>query len=101
VEDLLPTDIKDIFLPSENVNKIYPPNEWFIETSAPPVKPWYTIQDIAYQRNYIKEIMIGKCKCMYFKVKDVVDLYSEALKSDPYSLYGLIHHPANEKHNLT
>lgn len=89
VEELLPQDISDIFKPSKEVQKIYPPEQWFIETGEPPVKPWYIIQQMAYQKGYVKEIVIGKCKCMYFNVKEVVDLYANALRKDPYSLYGL------------
>jgi len=43
VEDLLPQDISDIFNPSKEVQKIYPSDQWFIETGEPPVKPWYII----------------------------------------------------------
>ena len=89
VEGLLPQDISDIFSPSKEAQKIYPPEQWFIETGKPPVKPWYTIQQMAYQKGYVKEIVIGKCKCMYFNVKEVVDLYANELRKDPYSLYGL------------
>ncbi|MBU3174897.1 AAC(3) family N-acetyltransferase [Clostridium estertheticum] len=89
VEGLLPQDISDIFKPSKEVQKIYPSEQWLIETGKPPVKPWYTIQQMAYQKGYVKEIVIGKCKCMYFNVKEVVDLYANALRKDPYSLYGL------------
>lgn len=89
VEDLLPQDIRDIFNPCEEVQKIYPPEKWFIETGEPPVKPWYTIQDMAFEKGYITEIMIGKCRCMYFNVKQVIDLYAHEFRKDPYGLYGL------------
>ncbi|QHQ60835.1 hypothetical protein Ana3638_08705 [Anaerocolumna sedimenticola] len=35
VEDLLPQKIRDIFKPSDEVNKIYPPEDWFIEMGEP------------------------------------------------------------------
>jgi hypothetical protein len=89
VEGLLPQDISDIFKPSKEVQKIYPSEQWLIETGKPPVKPWYTIQQMAYQKGYVKEIVIGKSKCMYFNVKEVIDLYANALRKDPYALYGL------------
>lgn len=28
----------------------YPAEEWLVECGEPPVKPWYTIQDMAYQK---------------------------------------------------
>jgi len=89
VEDLLPQKIRDIFKPSEEVNKIYPPEQWFIETGEPPVKPWYTIQKMAFERGVIKEGLIGKCNCMLFDIWDVVGLYQQELKNNPYKLYGI------------
>ena len=72
MEDILPKEISDIFAPSEEVSRIYPPDQWFIETGEPPVKPWYTIQDMAYRKGLIKEGYIGKCKYMFFGILDVV-----------------------------
>ena len=89
VEDLLPQKIRDIFKPSEEVNKIYPSEQWFIETGEPPVKPWYSIQKMAVEKGVIKERLIGKCNCMFFDIWDVVGLYQKELKDNPYKLYGI------------
>ncbi len=89
VEDLLPQKIRDIFKPSEEVNKIYPPDQWFIETGEPPVKPWYTIQKMAFDNGVIKKELVGKCTCMFFNIWDVVGLYQRELKNNPYKLYGI------------
>lgn len=89
VEDILPKEISDIFAPSEEVSKKYPPDEWFIETGEPPVKPWYTIQDMAYKKGLIKDGYIGKCRFMFFDIWDVVSLYRKELENDPFRLYGL------------
>ncbi len=89
VEDLLPQRIRDIFKPSEEVNQLYPPDQWFIETGEPPVKPWYTIQSMAYDKGIIKTGQIGKCECMFFDLRDVVGLYQKELKHNPFKLYGL------------
>ncbi|MGN1423020.1 MAG: AAC(3) family N-acetyltransferase [Oscillospiraceae bacterium] len=89
MEDVLPEEISGIFAPSGEVSAIYPPDEWFIETGEPPVKPWYTIQDEAFRRGLIKDGLIGKCRYMFFDILEVVSLYREALLSDPFGLYGL------------
>lgn len=89
MEDILPKEISDIFAPSEDVLGIYSPDEWFIEAGEPPVKPWYTIQDMAYQKGLIKDGYIGKCKYMFFGILDVVSLYRKELEIDPFGLYGL------------
>ncbi|MGN0633236.1 MAG: AAC(3) family N-acetyltransferase [Oscillospiraceae bacterium] len=89
MEDLLPQEISGIFAPGEKVSEIYPPDEWFIETGEPPVKPWYTIQNMAYEKGLIKDGYIGKCKYMFFNILDVVSIYREELQNDPFKLYGL------------
>lgn len=89
VEDVMPQEISDIFKPSEEVRKKYPSDEWFIETGEPPVKAWYTIQDMAYQKGIIQEEYIGKCKYMFFDIWDVVSLYKKELENNPFKLYGL------------
>jgi len=88
-EDILPVEIKDLFQPSEEARNRYTESEWFIEAWEPPVKPWYTIQERAYQRGYVIDGMIGNIKCMLVKVKGVLDIYREALQSEPFTLYGL------------
>ena len=42
-----PKEINEQYAPSDAVNKIYPPEEWFIETGHPPLKAWYTKKDIS------------------------------------------------------
>ena len=89
MEDIMPKEINDLFEPTEEVNEKYPADEWLIECGELPVKPWYTIQDIAYQKGLIKEGYIGKCKYMFFNIWDVVSLYRKELESNPFKLHGL------------
>lgn len=89
VEYLLPDEIKNYFPLSDKINKVYPPDEWFIETGTFSVKPWYTIQNMAYEKGVIKDGLIGNSKVMFFDIWDVVGLYEQELKDNPYKLYGL------------
>ncbi|MCQ2249380.1 MAG: GNAT family N-acetyltransferase [Treponema sp.] len=84
-----PREINEKYAPSEEVNKIYPPDQWFIETGHPPLKAWYTIQDMAYKRGLIKETYIGNCRVMFFDILSVVSLYAEELKNRPFELWGM------------
>jgi aminoglycoside N3'-acetyltransferase len=86
-EDMLPQKIRDIFEAKGDILKDYSPEEWYIETGIPPVKAWYKIQDEADRRGYIHHHTIGNAKCMFFKARDVVDLYGKALEEDPFGLY--------------
>lgn len=88
VEELLPDDIKNAFPLSDDINALYPPDEWFIEAGTFPVKPWYTIQNMAYEKGVIKDGKIGNSKVKFFNIWDVVGLYEQELKRDPYKLYG-------------
>ena len=89
VEDCTPEYIKNAFASSEEVNKIYPQNEWFTECGHPPIKAWYTIQNMAYKKGLIKEALIGNCKVMFFNIWDVVSIYEHELKNNPYELWGM------------
>lgn len=89
VESITPADINKQFEPSEEINRIYPPEKWFIEAGHPPVKAWYTIQKMAYEKNLIKEMQIGKCRTMFFDIWSVVSIYENELKKNPYKLWGM------------
>lgn len=89
VETITPEDINKQFEPSAAINRLYPPNQWFMEAGHPPVKAWYTIQKMAYERGLIKETTIGDCKVMFFDIWSVVSIYEDELRKDPYGLWGL------------
>lgn len=89
MEDILPEEIRAIFAPGKEASEKYPPDEWFIEAGEPPVKPWYTIQDIAYRKGFIREGRIGECRYMFFNIMSVVEIYRHELEKDPFALYGL------------
>lgn len=89
VEDRLPEEIKNKFKPSKEARELYPEDQWFIEGWRPSIKPWYTIQNRAYEKGFIKDGEIGDCKCMLLQVQGVVELYRQALQTDPFGLYGI------------
>lgn len=89
VEGETPEEINQAFAPGDEVNKLYPPEEWMIETGHPPIKAWYKIQDMAYEKGLIKETMIGDCKVMFFDIWEVVSLYQNEIRRDPYGLWGM------------
>ena len=89
VEPITPEDINAQFAPTEEINRLYPPDKWLIEAGHPPVKAWYKIQAMAYERGLIREAQIGACKAMFFDIWSVVSLYENELKTDPYGLWGM------------
>ncbi len=89
VEDSLPAEIRNKFEPSKAARELYPEDQWLIEAWEPSTKPWYTIQNKAYEKGFIKDGMISDCRCMLLKVREVVELYRQALQTDPFGLYGI------------
>ncbi len=89
VEGKLPEEIHGLYRPSEEVLKHYPADQWYVETGRPPVRAWYKIQDEAYRRGLIRERLIGKSTCMFFRLNDVVGIYEKEIASDPFALFGV------------
>lgn len=89
VEGLIPQDISAISAPSAEVNSVYPPEEWFIETGRVPELGWYKIQNAALEQGIIHRQNIGECPAMFFDLWEVVGMYERALKDEPYSLFGV------------
>ncbi|MBR5959943.1 MAG: AAC(3) family N-acetyltransferase [Clostridia bacterium] len=89
MEDATPKEINDMFAPTEEILSVYPSDKWMTEAGHPPVKAWYTIQQMAYDRGLIKETYIGPCKVMFFNILDIVSIYRDELLRDPFGLWGL------------
>jgi aminoglycoside N3'-acetyltransferase len=85
----LPQAVRDIFAPSEDILKDYPPDQWYVEAGVPPEDAWSKIQTEADRLGYIRHRQIGNAECLFFKAQDVVQLYEEALRTDPLGLYGI------------
>lgn len=90
VEEITPEYINKLYEPSEEINKKYPPEGWFMEAGHPPVKAWYKIQEKAFERKLIKETFIGDCRVWFFDIKEVISIYEEELKNDPYGLWEVV-----------
>ena len=89
MESALPERITAIFAPNHRATERYTADKWFVETGEPPVKAWYRIQDEAFSRGFIEETVIGKSRCMFFRISDVTGLYKHAIETDPFGLYGI------------
>jgi aminoglycoside N3'-acetyltransferase len=96
MEGKLPVEVQRTYEAPEELLKYYPRDQWYIQTGRPPdpterppVHAWYKIQDEAYRRGLIREKLIGKSKCMFFQVNDVVRIYERAIDKDPFELFGV------------
>lgn len=89
VEEYTPIEISKMYEPCDKIKRKYPSDKWFIEAGHPPVKAWYKIQNMAYDRGLIKECMIGDCKVMFFDIWSVISIYKDELINNPYKLWGV------------
>lgn len=107
MEKNLPQGIRDTYEASDEVLVHYSKDHWYIETANEPeaagepmAKAWYKIQNEAYRGGMIHEKTIGKSKCMFFMVSDVVRLYEKAIETDPYGLFGINKKSAARKNGV-
>jgi aminoglycoside N3'-acetyltransferase len=77
----------------EWVQREYPREDWYVEYSEPgkpaAVDAWAKVQAEAECRGFIRHGRIGDAGCMLFKARDVVGIYEEFLRADPYGLFGV------------
>jgi len=50
---------------------------------------WRKVQAEAERRGLMKRGKIGQAECRLFKARPVVGMYEEALRTDPFGLFGV------------
>jgi aminoglycoside 3-N-acetyltransferase len=73
----------------EDVLRDYPEEKWYIECANTLDDAWGKVQDEAERRGLIRRRRIGQADCMLFRARAVVGLYEEALREDPFGLFGV------------
>lgn len=84
----LPPEIaRDLELPAE-IRRQYP-EDYYLAYGHTSDDAWLKIQAEAERQGLIEIGQIGRATCRFFKARPVVDMYAEALRTDPWSLYGI------------
>lgn len=84
----LPPEIARCFeLPAE-IGQRYS-DDFYLAYGQTPENAWLKIQAQAEQQGIIKIGQIGQATCRLFKARPVVGMYEEALRTDPWKLYGM------------
>ncbi len=86
----IPDKINNIFNVPEDILKDYPEDKWGVgcgDTCGG--DPWGKVRDEADKKGLIIKGKIGLADCMFFKTKDLVDIFANLRKRDPYGLYGV------------
>lgn len=77
------------FRPSPFVCRLYPDDQWYVETGITREPGWNKIQATAISMGLVREQRIVRARCMAMPVREVVDLYRDALRRSPGALFGL------------
>ena len=84
----LPPEIAGLFELPEDIAAKYS-DDYYIAYGQSPENAWLKIQSQAEQACIIKIGKIGQATCRFFKARPVVESYVEALRTDPWALYGV------------
>jgi aminoglycoside 3-N-acetyltransferase len=93
----IPVEVSKHFEVPEDIRRDYPDDVWYIQYGSTPVDAWAKIQGEAERRGLIKRHRIGRAECMLFKAKAVVGIYEEALRTNPFGLFGVEESASQEK----
>ena len=85
----LPPEVTRYLKLPDEIRQWYPSDDFYLAYGQTPENAWLKIQAEAEQRSLIKIGQIGQATCRYFKARPVVGMYEEALRTDPWGLYGV------------
>jgi aminoglycoside N3'-acetyltransferase len=86
----IPQDIEKLNEVPEELLRDYPSDDWAIGYGVgTPEDGWSKVYQKADNLGLIKHLKIGNADCHLFKAKDVINIYAEWRKNDPYGLVGL------------
>jgi aminoglycoside 3-N-acetyltransferase len=84
----LPPEIASIFNLPDELAALFP-DDIYVAYGQSPDNAWLKIQSQAEAKGIIKIGKIGQATCRFFKARPVVAAYAEALRTDPWALYGV------------
>jgi len=85
----IPNEIARLFQAPEDILRDYPEDTWYVRYGSTPDDAWAKVQEEAERRRLIRRCRIGRAECMLFRARAVVAIYEEALRTDPFGLFGV------------
>jgi aminoglycoside N3'-acetyltransferase len=85
----IPEAIQKLFRVPDDIRRDYPGEVWGIGYGETPSDAWQTVWEEAQKRGIVKRREIGDADCSLFKAKDMVSIYEEMLRTDPFGLFGI------------
>ena len=84
----LPQEVDRHFMIPDAIQDKYPDDIYLAYDPAPDAA-WLKIQAAAEQRTIIRVGQIGNATCRFFKARPVIEMYGEALRTDPWGFFGV------------
>jgi aminoglycoside N3'-acetyltransferase len=88
----IPPEVSARFRVPDHIRRHYPEHVC-VRYGARIEDAWGQVKEIADRRGLVKKTRIGQAECMLFRARAVVSLYEHALRTDPYSLFGVQKQP--------
>jgi aminoglycoside N3'-acetyltransferase len=85
----LPPEIMRYSELPDDIRRRYPAGDFYLAYGRTPENAWLKIQAQAEQCGIIRIGQIGQATCRFFKARPVVEMYEDALRTDPWKLYGV------------
>lgn len=85
----VPAAVRACFAAGEDLARTYPRDHWYVEVGSTPDDGWRKVQDEARRRGLVREARIGAARCLLMPIAEVIGIYEDALRTDPYGLFGL------------
>lgn len=85
----VPAAVRACFAAGEDLARTYPRERWYVEVGATPEDGWAKVQDEAFRRGLVTEGRIGAARCLLMPIGQVIGIYEDALRVDPYGLFGI------------
>ncbi len=84
----IPPEVRACFVVPDDIRRDYP-DDIFIAYGGTPREAWLWVQAEAERRGLISRGHLGRAECRLFRAAAVVGIYEQALRTDPYALFGV------------
>jgi len=85
----IPKEISESAQVPKEILRDYPPDRWYVQYGEPAEDTWGKVQMEAERRGLIERHHIGRAESMLFKARDVIAIYEEFLRTNPFGLFGI------------
>lgn len=89
----IPPEISACWRLPPDIRRDYPSDLWDVGYGGTPGDAWGAVQAEADRRGWIRHGRVGAAECMLFRANDLVSLYEDMRRTDPFGLFGVERDP--------